>query len=80
MDIKEIQEMKAKIDKGKTRLAELQGQKSQAMKQLKENHGVDSVAAAEKLLTNYNKELEKMEQEIEDMKTTLKEEFPQLFE
>lgn len=80
MDTKQLLELKDKIERGKTKLNELKGQRKQLMKQLEEEFECDSIEAAEKKLTKQEKEIEKLDNEIAENETTLRNKFPILFE
>ena len=80
LSVEELTELKTRIEKGKNRLAELQGQKTSQMETLKEEFGCSSLAAAEKKITELEKELETLEVRIEDKSAELQEQYPSLFE
>lgn len=66
MNEKDLLELKAKIDKAKTKISELNGQQKQLTNQLKDNWNVSSVEEAERLHAKMQKELKKLETELED--------------
>jgi predicted nucleic acid-binding Zn-ribbon protein len=76
----ELLRLKEKIQKGKTRLAELQGQKQQLMKTLDTSYGCKTVEAAEKKVEDQQKKITHLEQQIVTDVEALEEEYPILFE
>ena len=57
--------LKDEIDAAKTKVSELKGTEKYLMKQLKDQHGCDSVEAAEKKLATLDKQIEKVQKQIE---------------
>lgn len=76
----ELLRLKEKIQKGKTRLAELQGQKQQLMKTLDTSYGCKTVEAADKKVEDQQKKITRLEQQIAADVEALEEEYPILFE
>lgn len=76
----ELLRLKEKIQKGKTRLAELQGQKQQLMKTLDTSYGCKTVEAADKKVEDQQKKITRLEQQIATDVDALEEEYPILFE
>jgi hypothetical protein len=80
MTTEELLRLKEKIQKGKTRLAELQGQKQQLMKTLATDYKCKTLEEATELVKEQDKKIRKMEERIEEGTLTLKETYPILFE
>lgn len=80
MNTKELLELKDKIEKGKTRLNELIGQKKQLMKQLEEQFNCNSIEEAENKLEKQKIEIEQLDEEIAENENTLRNKYPILFE
>jgi len=80
MTTEELLRLKEKIQKGKTRLAELQGQKQQLMKTLATDYKCKTLEEATELVKEQDKKIRKMEERIEEGTFTLKETYPILFE
>ena len=79
MTIEQLLALKDKIERGKTKLSELKGQKTQQLETLLEEWDCRSVEEAETKLTKLEKELETLEIEIEEDVVELKEKYPDLF-
>jgi hypothetical protein len=80
MTAEQLLRLKEKIEKGKTRLAELQGQKQQLMKSLAADYRCKTLEEASELVKEQDKKIRKMEERIEEETLTLKETYPILFE
>jgi hypothetical protein len=80
MTAEQLLRLKEKIEKGKTRLAELQGQKQQLMKSLAADYKCKTLEEASELVKEQDKKIRKMEERIEEETLTLKETYPILFE
>lgn len=80
MTAEQLLRLKEKIEKGKTRLAELQGQKQQLMKSLAADYKCKTLGEASELVKEQDKKIRKMEERIEEETLTLKETYPILFE
>lgn len=80
MNTKELLDLKDKIERGKTKLNELKGQRKQLMKQLEEEFGCDSIEAAEKKLKKQEQKIEDLDNEIAENETKLRNTYPILFE
>jgi len=78
MTIEQLLALKDKIERGKTKLSELKGQKTQQLETLLEEWDCRSVEEAETKLTKLEKELETLEIEIEENVAELKENYPDL--
>lgn len=65
MTEKDLLRLKGEVDKAKSTVAELNGQLTAMMKQLKKDWGVSSVDEGEKLLKKMKKDLETLEEKIE---------------
>ena len=79
MTTEQLLALKDKIERGKTKLSELKGQKTQQLETLLEEWDCKSVEEAETKLTKLEKELETLEIEIEEDVAELKENYPDLF-
>jgi len=79
MTTEQLLALKDKIERGKTKLSELKGQKTQQLETLLEEWDCKSVEEAETKLTKLEKELETLEIEIEEDVVELKEKYPDLF-
>jgi hypothetical protein len=73
--IKELERLKTSIDESKKQVAVMEGREEESLKRLKEEHGLNSMPAAEKWLEKYKAALIKMEEEIEISFKKLKEEY-----
>lgn len=80
MTAEQLLRLKEKIEKGKTRLAELQGQKQQLIKSLAADYKCNTLEEASALVKEQDKKIRKMEKRIEEETLTLKETYPILFE
>ena len=61
---RKLLQLKETLDQQKTQRSELQGELKTLMKQLKDDHGVESVEAAEALIEKERAELDKLERDI----------------
>ena len=73
--VKELERLKTSIDEAKKQVAVMQGREEESLKRLKEEHGLNSLSAAEKWLEKSKSTLIKMEEEINASFTKLKEEY-----
>ena len=80
MTTEQLLKLKEKIEKGKTCLAELTGQKQQLMKSLATDYKCKTLEEATELVKEQDKKIRKMEERIEEETQTLKETYPILFE
>ena len=78
--VEELTELKNKIEKGKAKLSELNGEVKTHLENLKKDYDVKSIDEAKKKVEKMDKEIEELIEEIEGKETEIKEEFPQLFE
>jgi len=78
MTTEQLLALKDKIERGKTKLSELKGQKTQQLETLLEEWKCISVEEAEKKLAALEEELETLEKEIEDGVAELEEKYPDL--
>lgn len=80
MTTEQLLRLKEKIEKGKTRLSELQGQKQQLMKQLQTEFGCKTLEEAEALVEKQQVKINKIQTRITEETEQLKEQYPILFE
>ncbi|NMC60070.1 MAG: hypothetical protein GYA51_11935 [Candidatus Methanofastidiosa archaeon] len=66
MKEKDLLDLKEQIDDAKASTAELKGQQTVLMGQLKTNYGCKSIEEAETLLAKWKKEADKIQQQIDD--------------
>jgi len=77
MTEKELLDLKEKIIEAKNELAELKGQKTALMRQLKEQWGATSIEAAKKKLTKMEEDIKTLETNIESSIEELDEKYPE---
>ncbi len=70
---KTLKALKLKIDKTKELLADAKAQKKILLSTLKKDFGVENIMEAEQLIESLNKDIDKLEVEIETNYTNLKE-------
>lgn len=68
-------DLKGEIDEAKTKVSELNGQKTALMKQLKETWGCDSLEQAEKKLGSLNTQILNIKEKIDKKTTELEEQY-----
>jgi len=73
--VKELERLKTSIDEAKKQVAVMQGREEESLKRLKEEHGLNSLSAAEKWLEKSKVALIKMEEDIEISFNKLKGEY-----
>ena len=79
MDTKKLLELKDKIARGKTRLAELTGEQNALLQSLQQTHGCKTIKAAQEMIEQLEGEVEELEDTIDTTTNELKEKYPELF-
>lgn len=79
MELNELIELKEKIEKGKTKLAELKGQRDTYLSQLKKEFGCESIEDAEKKNKELENSIQKLKEHLEEKENELREKYPNLF-
>jgi len=64
MDTNKLLQLQEKIKDAEQQLAQLEGEKKQLLKTLKDEFGIDSIGAAEKELKSMQKDLQILENQI----------------
>jgi phage shock protein A len=62
----ELLDLKKKVDNARSEEERLTGQKTQIMRQLKDDYDCDSVEEAEKKLSRLKKQVENLDEELEE--------------
>ena len=75
MTEKNLLELKDQIDEAKASVAELKGQQTILMQQLKTNYNCKSIEEAETLLAKWKKEVDKMQMQIDEGLKELEEKY-----
>ena len=75
MTEKNLLELKDQIDEAKASVAELKGQQTILMQQLKTNYNCKSIEEAETLLAKWKKEVDKMQIQIDEGLKELEEKY-----
>lgn len=78
IDYTKLLEMKERIEKGKTKIAELMGQKKNYLEQLQRDYNCADVEQAKALLEQLETQLEALESKIQSGIVNLQEKYPQL--
>jgi len=78
MNHQELLEIKENIEKSKTEVTSLEGQKINQMKTLKSEHGCNSIQAAEKKIKTWKTEIEEIDTLIETKNDELQSKYPEL--
>lgn len=76
MKREDLLELKEKIEKGQKELAEIKGQKTMLMQQLKKDFGCATLKEAEKLLSRQTKDIEKLNEDVNKGMEELENEYP----
>lgn len=71
----ELGRLKKGIDEAKTNIAKLEGREQELLNQLKSEHGLNSIEAAEKEVEKMKKQIEKKWEEIQRQFAKLQEEY-----
>jgi predicted nuclease with TOPRIM domain len=79
MDAKKLLELKSKIARGKTRLAELTGEQNALLESLEQTHGCKTIKDATELIEKLEEEVDELEDLIDVTTNELKEKYPELF-
>ena len=75
MTEQELIALKQQIDKAKSKVSELQGQKQYLAEELREKHDCKTIKEAEILSTKMSKDIESMESEIEKNINKIREDY-----
>lgn len=75
MDQHDLLDLKERIEKSKTKIAELNGQKKLLLTQLKDNFECSDLVAAKKKLEQFNKDIDKLDTLIEKAVENVKDKY-----
>jgi len=78
-NLQDLIDIQANIEKKKTQIAELKGQKKQQLKTLKEDWNCSTIEEAEQKVQKAKKEVDQLEIEVQDKLEELQEKYPMLF-
>ena len=79
-DYQDLLKIKEKIEKSKTRLSELKGQKTSMMETLEQEFGCKTLEAAEKKVSTISSQIDTLKEDIAEKTAELQEQYPMLFE
>jgi len=79
MDYQELLQIKERVEKGKQKLSELKGAKTNQMEMLKKEFNCNTLEEANTLKKKYEKELEVIDKKIEVSVEQLQDTYPDLF-
>jgi len=63
---RELADFRSKIEQAKTELNRLEGEEKVLLKRLKDDHGLKSVEEAKKVLLTLNRDIDKLDTELEE--------------
>jgi len=75
LDEQDLLDLKSEIDDAKEKVSELKGQKTVLLNQLKTDYGCKTIEEAEKKLRTMKKEIESLDEQIEDGLKELEEKY-----